>query len=129
MAKESAERRVQVALDNASGADNDTKERLASAEASLEKQLSRVDKERAEVEKAMAELQKVQADLDADPISKLSSNALKPAALAGVLLFSGRSVLDFLAVSGGGIDAESHMTAALVQAGIAVVCGIFLVFF
>ena len=116
-------------MDNASEADSDTKERLASAEKSMEKQLSRVDKERAEVEKAVAELKKVQSDLEADPLSKLSSSALKPAALAGVLLFSVRSVLDAIAMSGGGIDADAHMTAALIQAGIALVCGIFLIFF
>ena len=118
-----------MALDNASNADGETKERLAQAEASMEKQLSRVDKERAEVEKAVADLKKVQADLDADPLMKLSSSALKPAALAGVLLFSVRSALDFVATTGGGMDAEAHMTAALIQAGVALVCAVFLIFF
>lgn len=129
LAKESAERRTKVAMDNAAESDGETKQRLASAEKSMEKQLSRVDKERAEVEKAVADLKKVQQDLEADPLMKMTSSVLKPAALAGVLLFSVRSVLDFVAMTGGGIDSEAHMTAALIQAGVALVCGIFLLFF
>ena len=109
--------------------DDDTKERLAMAEKSMQKQLSRVDKERAEVEKAVADLKKAQEDLDADPLMKLSGNMFKPAALAGVLLFSVRSVLDFLAMSGGGIDSEAHLTAALIQGAIALVCAAYLIFF
>ena len=104
--------------------DDDTKERLAMAEKSMQKQLSRVDKERAEVEKAVADLKKAKDDLDAE----LSGNMFKPAALAGVLLFSVRSVLDFLAMSGGGMDSEAHLTAALIQGAIALVCAAYLLF-
>ena len=105
--------------------DDDTRERLEQAQASMKKQLSRVDKEKAEVEKAVADLKKAQEELDA----AASGNILKPAALAGVLLFSARSLLDFVAMSGGGIDAESHMTAALIQGAIALICGAYFLFF
>ena len=116
-------------MDNAAKEDQDTKERLAQAEASMEKQLSRVNQERAEVERAVADLQRVKAEIDADPILQLSSNIFKPAALAGVLLFSVRSALDFVAMTGGGIDAEAHLTAALIQGALALVCGAYLIFF
>lgn len=128
LAKKSAEQRSQIAMDNAAKNDDDTAERLAQAEASMERQLSRVDKERAEVEKAVADLKRVQEEMDADPLMKLSSSIFKPAALAGVLLFSVRSVLEFLAMSGGGIDSEAHLTAALIQGGIALVCAAYLIF-
>lgn len=102
--------------------DDDTKERLAQAEASMQKQLSKVDKERTEVEKAVADLQRVQSELEG------SSNILKPASLAGVLLFSVRAVLDFVAMTGGGIDSEAHMTAAFIQGAIALVCAGYFLF-
>jgi multidrug resistance efflux pump len=105
-------------------ADDETRERLAAAEASMERQLSRVEKETAEVEKAMADLKRVKAELDAEA----SGNVFKPAALAGVLLFSMRAVLDFVAMTGGGIDAEAHLTAALVQGAIALICAAVLFF-
>ena len=122
LAKASAEQRSKVAMDSM---DDDTRERLEQAQASMKKQLSRVDKEKAEVEKAVADLKKAQEELDA----AASGNILKPAALAGVLLFSARSLLDFVAMSGGGIDAESHMTAALIQGAIALICGAYFLFF
>jgi hypothetical protein len=105
----------------------DEAERLASAEASMVKQLKRVNQETQEVERAVEDLKQAQADMDADPLLRLTlgNNALKPAALAGVLLFSVRSVLDLIAM--GGIDSEAHLTAALIQGGVALVCGIYLV--
>jgi len=119
LAKESAERRNKVAQDNASSYDRETKQRLAQAEASMEKQLGRVDKERMAVEKAMTDLQRVQNELEAES----KSNALKPAALAGVLLFSVRSGLEVVAMTsaGGAMEVEGHMTAALIQAALALV--------
>lgn len=116
LAKASAEQRSKVAMDNM--ANDDTAERLAAAEASVEKQLSRVEKETVEVEKAMANLKRVQEQLD----KEASGSMFKPAALAGVLLFSLRAVLDFVAMTGGGIDAEAHLTAALIQGAIALIC-------
>lgn len=125
LAKASAEQRSKVAMDNA--ADEETQERLAQAEASMEKQLTRVDKERVEVEKAVADLQKAKEDLDVE--MQKSGNILKPASLAGVLLFSVRAALDAVAMMGGGIDSEAHMTAALIQGGIALVCAAYFLFF
>jgi len=52
-------------MGHAAREDEDTKERLAQAEASIQKQLSRVDKERAEVERAVVDLSRASAALDA----------------------------------------------------------------
>ncbi|CAB9501605.1 expressed unknown protein [Seminavis robusta] len=120
LARISAEQRSKVAMDNSQ--DEETAKRLAAAEASMQKQLGRVNQERAEVEQAVADLQKVKEELDAEA----SGNVIKPAALAGVLLFSVRSLLDFVAM--GGIDSEAHLTAALIQGAIALACGAYLVF-
>jgi hypothetical protein len=105
--------------------DNDTANRLAAAEASMEKQLTRVSKEKVEVERAVADLMRAKEELDAQ---SRGNNIGKPAALAGVLLFSVRSILDFIAMSGGGIDAEAHMTAAMIQGAIALACAAYLRF-
>lgn len=122
LAKISAEQRSKVAADQMQ--DDDTKERLSAAEASMERQLTRVEQERAEVEKAVADLERVKAELDAES----SGSMFKPAALAGVLLFSVRAALDVVAFAGGGIDAESHLTAALIQGTIALICAAVLFF-
>ena len=108
---------------------NDEAQRLAAAEASMAKQLERVNKETKEVERAVEDLKRTQAEMDADPLLRLTSgkNPLKPAALAGTLLFSVRSVLDLIAM--GGADSEAHLTAALIQGGIALVCAIYLLVF
>ena len=102
--------------------DDDTKERLAQAEASMQRQLSRVDQERAEVEKAVADLKRAQDEIED------AGNVLKPASLAGLLLFTARAALDFVAMSAGGIDSEAHMTAALIQGAIALICGGYFLF-
>ena len=75
-----------------------------------------------EVEKAVADLQRAKDELDG------SGSIAQPAALAGVLLFSVRAVLDLVAMTGGGIEAEGHMTAALIQGAIALICGAYLLF-
>lgn len=122
LAKISAEQRIKVAADQME--DQETKERLSAAEASMERQLTRVEQERLEVEKAVVDLERVKAELDAES----SGSMFKPAALAGVLLFSVRAALDVVAFAGGGIDAESHLTAALIQGTIALICGAILFF-
>jgi hypothetical protein len=118
LARISAEQRRKVAMDD------DTASRLAAAEASMEKQLTRVNKEKVEVERAVADLMRAKDQLDAES----KGNIGKPAALAGVLLFSVRAFLDFIAMSGGGIEAESHLTAALIQGAVALACGAYLLF-
>lgn len=85
--------------------------------------LKRVESETAVVERAVADLQKVNADLDKDFVVRLKRGGLvKQAALAGLILFAVRSIVDSVAAVGGDGDASAHLTAALVQAAVAVAC-------
>jgi hypothetical protein len=105
-------------------------QRLARAESSMVTMLKRVNQETAAVEKAVQDLQQAQMDMSnknaQSPISKLRQGGIpKQAALAGLLLFSFRSIADSIAAMGGSGD----ITAALIQGAIALACGVYLILF
>jgi hypothetical protein len=114
-------------------------QRLARAESSMVAMLERVNKETAAVEKAVQDLQQAQMDMSSankngaqSPISKLRQGGIpKQAALAGLLLFSFRSIADSLAAMGdaGSGGGGGDMTAALIQGAIALACGVYLILF
>ena len=118
LAKTSAEQRQLVAMD-----DSETATRLAAAQASMEQQLVRVNKEKANLELAVADLQRAKVQLDQEAAQ--ANNLGKPAALAAVLLFSVRSIMDLVAAmssssgSSGLEDGQAHMTAAIIQGALA----------
>jgi len=98
-------------------------QRLVAAERSMQTQLDKVAQETAEVERAVADLRAAQEELNKDLGSKLRAGGLpKQGALAGLLLFGVRSILDSLTAVSTGDPAA--LTAALVQGAIAVVCAI-----
>jgi hypothetical protein len=98
--------------------------RLKVAEASMRKQLDRVNKETAAVEQAVEDLRQARAELDKDFIVKLKKGGLvKQGALAGFLLFAVRSLLDSVQ----SLADPSYLAPALVQGAIAI--SFILVFF
>jgi hypothetical protein len=102
------------------------KARMAQAEDSMVKMISRVNKESAEVERAVEELKEAQKDMSSDPVMKLASGSiLKQASLAGLILFTLRSGIDTVAMLGG--DA-SHAFPALLQGAIALACAAYFAF-
>lgn len=84
--------------------------------------LDRVNKEASEVAKAVEDLQKAQSELDRDFLYRLKKGGIaKQGAMVGVVLFSIRSIIDSIASFGD----ESHITAALAQGAIAILCAAF----
>jgi hypothetical protein len=119
MASESAEKNAQKAVDDMQG----DAARLAQAERAIKTMLTRVKKETGEVEKAVEDLKKAEAEIDKDFILKLKRGGLpKQAALIGLLLFSVRSIGDTVV----SFSDETHLPAALIQGGIALVCAAYL---
>jgi ribosomal protein S20 len=115
LAKASATKNAQKAVDNIQG----EALRLEQAERSIKTMLKRVREETGEVEKAVEDLRKAEAEIDKDIILKLKRGGLpKQAALVGFLLFSVRSIIDTVI----SFSDESHLTVALIQGGIALVC-------
>jgi ribosomal protein S20 len=115
LAKASATKNAQKAVDNIQG----EALRLEQAERSIKTMLKRVREETGEVEKAVEDLRKAEAEIDEDIILKLKRGGLpKQAALVGFLLFSVRSIIDTVI----SFSDESHLTVALIQGGIALVC-------
>lgn len=118
LAQASAEEKANAASQNVGG---DAK-RFLQAESSMAAMLEKVNKETAEVEAAVSELKRVQKELDNDPISKLRSGGIvKQGALAGVLLFSVRSIVDTISALSGSAD---MLAPALIQGFIAIACAI-----
>ena len=114
----SADEKANAAAQNVGG----DAQRLAQAESSMAAMLEKVNKETAEVEAAVSELKRVQEELDNDPISKLRSGGIvKQGALAGVLLFSVRSIVDTISALSGSTE---MLAPALVQGFIAIACAI-----
>jgi hypothetical protein len=106
---------------------NDTIRRLQNAERSIETILKRVDVETSNLEKAVEDLNAANRQMEMNFIWKLKRGGLpKQAALAGLLLFSVRSILESItAVSSvTAIDSETHLYAALVQGVIAMICAV-----
>lgn len=88
----------------------------------MEAMLNRVNAETAEVERAVTDLKAASDEIDKNFMLKLKRGGLpKQGALAGFLLFAVRSLVDSVAAVSGGGD-ESHLTAALIQGVIAMVC-------
>jgi hypothetical protein len=115
LAKESANKNAQKAVDDMQG----DAARLAQAEGAIKTMLNRVKKETGEVEKAVEDLKKAEAEVDKDFMLKLKRGGVpKQAALVGLLLFSFRSIADTVV----SFNDETHLTAALIQGGIALVC-------
>ena len=89
--------------------------------------MKRVDVETSNLEKAVVDLNAANSQIENDFIWKLKRGGIpKQAALAGLLLFSVRSILESVtAVSSvAAIDSEAHLYAALVQGVIAMVCAV-----
>lgn len=83
--------------------------------------MDRVKRERDAVAQAVAELEEAQKEMEKDPIYRLKSGGImKQASLAGILLFSTRSLLDTLAA----FSDESYLLGALIQGGIALLCAV-----
>jgi hypothetical protein len=100
------------------GMENDAK-RLAAAEASMAAMLKKVNAETAQVNKAVEDLKAAQTEDGSNFLLSLKEGGiLKQGALVGSLLFSLRAVGDALA----SMTDPTHLTAALIQAGIAIVC-------
>ena len=117
MASANAATNAQAAVDNLQG----DAVRLENAERSMAAMLKRVASETAVVERAVTDLEAANAELDKDFVLKLKRGGLpKQGALAGFILFAVRSILDSVAAVSG--SDESHLTAALVQGAIAIVC-------
>lgn len=93
--------------------------RLSQAEDSMVKMLQKVKKETEEVDRAVADLKAAEAELDKDFLFRLRSGGIvKQTSLVGLVLFSFRSIVDTIA----SVSDPSHMTPALIQGGIAIVC-------
>jgi hypothetical protein len=115
LARASASKNAQKEIDMLS---NDSR-RLDQAEASISSMLQRVNRETAGVSRAVEDLQRAQSELDKDFLFKLKNGGIaKQGALVGFVLFSIRSIVDQIASFGD----ESHMTAALAQGAIAIIC-------
>jgi hypothetical protein len=119
LAKESAERnskKTQAMLD-------EDKIRLANAEGTMRKMLSKVNAETKNVEGAIEDMKRVQEEMGTGVEGQLSGlksgGIVKQATLVGTVLFSLRSLVEGSAVLGG--DA-THLLPAVVQAAIAVTC-------
>lgn len=101
---------------------NNDAARLRQAEGAIETMLTRVKKETADVEQAVEDLKIAQKEIDKDFILRLKRGGIpKQGALVGFLLFSTRSIIDSIA----SISDESHISAALIQGGVAVACAAF----
>mmetsp|Transcript_25998 Transcript_25998/g.38114 ORF Transcript_25998/g.38114 Transcript_25998/m.38114 type:complete len:417 (-) Transcript_25998:408-1658(-) len=110
----------------------DDERRLAEAEGSVTRLLENVNKETMEVERAIEDLKRAQSQMDSEPLTKLTNlrgegGIVKQGALVGFALFSLRALAETTAL--GGVDGEQHFIAAVIQAGIAFVCGIYFFFF
>lgn len=107
----------------AGSSDNDI--RLQNAEQSMERILKRVDVEASAVEQAVSDLQAANTELEQDFLWKLKRGGLpKQAALIGFLLLSVRSILESVqaVTSSPMADSEAHLSAALIQGVIALIC-------
>lgn len=116
------------AADSAQRAVNDyeagQEARLAAAEGSVRIWLQRVKTERAAVQQAVDDLAAAQEEMNGGgALSKLRAGGLpKQMALVGLLLFSVRSIVDTVA----SLSDPGLLTGALVQAGIAMACAVYL---
>lgn len=103
--------------------------RLSAAESAVQKGLERVRAEQAAVQRAVDDLSAARRQIDVesggDLASKLRQGGLpKQMALAGVLLFSVRSIIDTVA----SVTDPSMLSIALIQGAIALACAAFLFF-
>ena len=119
LSKKSATKNAQAAANTLQG----EAERLQKAEQSMQVQLDKVELERSQVEKAVADLEQTNTELDRDFMLKLKRGGLpKQASLVGFVLFSVRSILDsVVAVTS---NDPSHLSSALIQGGVAIICAI-----
>lgn len=101
--------------------------RLAAAQGSISRLLDKVDQETAGVQAAVQELESAKEELDANPLVKVSNlrsaGVVKQSSFVLGLLFAIRSSTDLVLIIGDGVgNAQSHVVAAVVQAGIALAC-------
>lgn len=119
LAKESANRNAEKSQKRI----DEEQERLAAAEQTMKKMLSRVNQETRNVEAAIEDLKKAQTDMEGgvdDQLVRLKSGGIvKQATVVGTLLFSLRSFVEGAAYLAG--DA-THFMPAVVQGAIAVAC-------
>lgn len=95
--------------------------RLEQAEASMQAVLDRVNKETLAVSRAVQDLKDAQSIMDQDLLVKLKTGGmLKQGSFIGLVLFAIRAAADATAAIGN--NDPTHWMAALIQAGIAVVC-------
>lgn len=125
LAREQAERNAQVSQQKI----DEDEQRMAAAEANMKKVLARVGSETRNVERAIEDLKRAQVEaeggLDGQLSDLKSRGVVKQAALAGTLLFALRSGVETIALVGGD---PTHVTAALLQGGLAVLCLVAFVF-
>jgi hypothetical protein len=102
---------------------DEDEQRMALAEANMERILGRVSSETRNVERAIEDLKRAQdaaqGGLDGKLSSLKSSGLVKQAALAGALLFTLRSGVETMALAGGD---PTHVLPALIQGALAIAC-------
>lgn len=100
--------------------------RLAAAENAVQIWLQRVRTEQAAVQQAVDDLAAAQKEMEGSGgslVSKLRKGGIpKQMALVGLLLFSLRSIVDTVA----SLSDPTMLTSALIQAGIALACAVYL---
>jgi hypothetical protein len=107
LSRASANANAQAAVESI----QDDAQRLRNTEQSMTRMLQKVDAERANVEQAVADLERAGAAIDRDGLLELKRGGLpKQAALAGLFLFSVRSILDSAAAVSGADPSRWHCT-------------------
>ena len=101
----------------------DEDERMAAAQQNMQKMLEKVNAETNNVESAIEDLKRAQSESEGGVDSQLASlktgGIVKQATLVGAVLFTLRTGVEAIAITGGD---PSHLTPALVQGAIALAC-------
>jgi hypothetical protein len=98
---------------------------LQNAERNIQTILQRVNVETSNLEQAVEDLNAANRQIENDFVWKLKRGGIpKQAALAGLLLFSVRSIGESITAVSSVVDSEAHLYAALIQGVVAMVCAV-----